>query len=93
MITPSEAKKVNDQADMGKLAELEKQIDASLRAYDGYRPVTIAVSRGMTPKMRNEIERRYRSAGWSVEFRFDQRDGDYWEFGERPCRPQEYREG
>lgn len=58
---------------------LETKIDRWLvQDNDGHRRLYDV--RGIPPAVRTEIERRYRSAGWTVTYHSDQRDGDFWEF-------------
>jgi len=78
MVSPRECTEVTDQ-EREELAQHEKAIDQALRMK--FRPgsaVTYGVE--MSARVRDEVIRRYRETGWTVEAISDQRDGNFLSF-------------
>lgn len=75
MITKQEVQAISE-ADEAHIASLESRIDGVLKC-DGTKSFDV---RGISAKVRAEIERRYRAGGWTVTYHSDQRDGDFWLF-------------
>lgn len=77
MIRPSEIAKEVAASSQALLAEAERDIDAALRdAYGNKAEIWIAIQRPWTPRICEELIRRYQDAGWKVRSVFDQRDGN-----------------
>lgn len=69
-----------NEADKHEVAALEGKIDDWLRSQSRNPPYYYNVPYSLSEKVRAEIERRYRAAGWDVQYTSDQRDGNFWRF-------------
>ena len=77
MISPSEIQKALTTTDQDLLRQAEKHIDEALQREFGNRPeVWINIQPAWTPRIVEELIRRYRAAGWKVRKECDQRDGN-----------------
>ncbi len=79
------------EEDMDECNRREKAIDAAIKAnsrkYRGGQ-MTLATDLFSTDVViRDELARRYRAAGWTVEFKSDQRDGDWVSFTAVDAKP------
>ncbi|MFA6383361.1 MAG: hypothetical protein WCX17_02970 [Parcubacteria group bacterium] len=60
-----------------EVKKIEKLIDDKLaRDYTG-RPISVTLETYPHEKVRQELTRRYKEAGWTIEFKDDQRDGPF----------------
>ena len=83
VIGPDELLKRITEDEAGKIEQLEKKIDDSLRAsYEGNNSVVLDydIFRDIRKCTVDALLSKYRQAGWSVNYISDQRDGDYYEF-------------
>jgi hypothetical protein len=79
-ITPEKAKELT-QNERKQICQLEKQIDATLTESFHERKDGIIVDLDCTsPRIIDELIRMYDGAGWNVQEKSDQRDGDYLVF-------------
>jgi len=82
-ISPADAMKITPE-EKDAVDRIEAEIDR--RLLDHYqaslqKECWIESSKlGKTPRMREEVVRRFKQAGWIVEFISDQRDGDAYKF-------------
>ncbi|OHA50029.1 MAG: hypothetical protein A2991_01765 [Candidatus Terrybacteria bacterium RIFCSPLOWO2_01_FULL_58_14] len=56
---------------------LEATIDAEIRRNYVGRELVVTISHWPHERIRQELERRYREAGWILSFHSDQRDGSW----------------
>lgn len=72
-----------EKDDEAEIALCEHKIDAALRRDVRYRGGTICLSTdlfGSDRVISEALIKKYRNAGWCVEYQSDQRDGDYYVF-------------
>lgn len=80
MITPAEATQLTAKEIAG-LEQWEQIIDSDIRGRTPrYGHAWSQLDSTVTPKMCDELIRRYSEAGWSVKLHDDQRDGQSLEF-------------
>jgi hypothetical protein len=82
VITPKEAKELSAE-EKANVKNLEIRIDKALQE----QRLTFAINHFPSSKVREQIIRLYRGAGWNVEYISDQRDGDYLQFSENQNQP------
>jgi hypothetical protein len=80
VITPDEAKRftAQDEAEVGRIVS---ETNAGLQLHDWTQRTSHARAAKLMGKgkVRERVLQLLRQAGWKVEFRGDQRDGDYYE--------------
>ena len=62
-----------------EIAAFESRTDEMLRSKYAGKQVNFEIPRWPCDKVRREIERRYKEAGWKIKFGSDQRDGNWVE--------------
>jgi len=79
-IGKNEARASRNKFNEEEMKRVEDRIDAALMnpMYTGKQ---ITISTNLVPThLWEEMEARYRNAGWTVTYYADQRDGSYWVF-------------
>lgn len=89
-ITPSDACAFSPDLE-AEVKGIEAEIDKMLRAEARHHCYTVSITvaakaMGSCHMVREEVARRFRAAGWSVERKDDQRDGSYYLFAPAPER-------
>ena len=79
-ITPNEARELT-QTEIALADRLEELTDAVLREKftGGVEKVIVPITIPINLRTRQEFEKRYENAGWSTQYRNDQRDGEWYE--------------
>ncbi len=79
-ITPIEARNLTEE-ERTLVDNLEKMTDEFLREKytGGVEKVIIPLEVPLNLRIRQEFEKRYGNAGWSTQYRNDQRDGNWYE--------------
>jgi hypothetical protein len=79
-VSKAEVSKSLSDSQLAQVDALEDLFDRSLREeYSGKR-LLVDVEAGIHDKVKQEVARRYRLAGWKVKFDSNQRDGSWVEF-------------
>jgi hypothetical protein len=71
VLTPQQVKETLTRQDKTQLKQLEVQIDQAL--LDGN--ITITVTGGLNPRVKDKLLHRYQDAGWQVNYQQEQRTG------------------
>jgi hypothetical protein len=80
-ISPSEARRGDSDEIKADVAARVERINRSLRGYHG-RKMSFAAQLIGYGKVGGLVLEQFRCAGWNIEFVADQRDGDFYWFGE-----------
>jgi len=83
VLTPQQAKKMQERKEAPAMRALEKAIDKALTEGN----FTFAIEQGdyygrggVDYDVAQVVMKKYRDAGWNVKYVSDQRDGDYLDF-------------
>lgn len=74
MISPKEAQELTSE-ELLRAAQEEKRIDEELRGFEDQKTIYV---KNLSRKVRDHLERKYEKAGWSVQQRIDEREGNHY---------------
>lgn len=80
-ISPKEALKSNSERIEKDVEFIVDSMNEFLKSnYNGKKIAINARTLGSTAAIRDAVEKRFRSAGWCIDYQSDQRDGDFYWF-------------